>query len=507
MKFLQWLGKAGKASVATLAGLGGVAAVAGVASWVYLSGDNPDNTSFNLGGNPSSNIVYSVGGNADYSAGSQEGGSDLLVSSRNIQILDEQSLRETEAEEMAQSHKTAAQAFATSGGDALLGNSGYQGDKIGKYSGSVEDPTASLAGLSDVIAKAQGGMGGVNMQGGPNGGAAANGEAEKEGGKPALASSQRPDWGSSAALSGKGGNGVNNQFVTQANGLGRSASGASGNVAEQVAGALQAGEAGASGVLKSVLPNGRGSFGNANKLEQNVGSTGGRGGFDRNKAINRLRFAQKRSTEEAKNKHRMAVTTAFMGGDRRTGGITLEDGSLTTGQGQGSQDLSGDFKSGLKNLSGFHADMTNEDLKRQEDASQLKSRLWATIGVAIAAMIAIPLLRCIPIFGWALAAAVACAALATIASLFVKAAQYGNDWGSSGLTTVCYILGSVLAGGVAASFFFPGVFLKVIGKVATFLGLGGVKVVTAAAVMGLAATAGAASQIASKSAWKNERDN
>lgn len=457
MKFLHWLGNAGKVSVATLAGLGGVAAVAGVASWVYLGGENTDNTSFNFAGNPPSNIVYSVGGNADYSAGSGEGGSDLLVSSRNIHILDEQTMREEAAEQMAQSHQSAAQAFSTSGGVALLGNSAYEGDKLGTFQGNGENPMAALSGLNDVIAQAQGGMGGGNGAGGPNGNGNGNGGAGA--GNPALAS-QRPDWGSSAAIGGNGGGGVNNQFVTQANGLGRSAGGANGNVMEQVAGALQAGQNSAQAEL-SGLPGAGGKFRRGDKLGNNLDSGAGKGNQDRIKASNRLRFAQKRSAAEAKNQHRMAMTTAFVQGERNAGGITLTDGAMvTTGQWQESADMSGNFNAGLKGLDDLQTDLHLEDLQRGADLHALQVKMWKTIITCFIAMLAIVLLvrlaRGAGIWAWvfwAAAALVTVAALLLIYNLFDAAGDFSDKWGSSGFATACKWVSGALVLGVGASWF------------------------------------------------------
>jgi len=524
MNIFNWLGKAGKMSVPAIAGLGGVAAVAGVASLVYLNGENPDNTSFNVGGNTSSNIVYSVGGNASYGsgagAGGQEGETPVLISSRNLRILEDEAMRETNATEMAQSHRSAEQAFATSGGAALLGNSGYEGEQLAQFGGAgggaaggngsgsgasgmdFSGLTSALSNMQNMVGGATGGAVG-GAAGGPNGSPAAGGNQPSAESKGAFDTSNRPSW---ARGGGSGSGGVNNQFVTQTNGLGGSTVTRGGDVSGKIANALQSSEKASQNIVNSTLANSA-RFSKGGQFGNNLDSNGGRGSFDRNKALNRLRFAQKRSADEAKNKFRMANTTAFLGGERDTGGLTLVDGSVRTGEGSSSQDLSGEFNAGLGGLNNLQEEMDLEEDTREEDRSNLKSRLWTTIGVAVAAMIAIPCLmkaaQGAGIWAWIYyiaAAIVAVIALAVIVSLFIKAAQYANNWGSSGLTTACYVVGGILAAGVGLSFIYWKVVSNVMSKVLSKLGL-------SAALIGAGAAAGGITSIASSDAWKNERDN
>ena len=395
MKYLQWLNKAGKTSMAALAGLGGVAAAAGVASWMYINGGD-DGNSFHLGSQQPTNIVYTSGGNADYNTyGAQEQGSSVaLASSRNLKIMEQEDLRAAQREQLAESERLAGQAYGTSESSALVGNSDFQGEKIPEFESMMggKSPMAGMPDIKGLMAKATANMGGSGAQGGAANGAAGGagrGAAGGDKGPAALSSQGKRDWTKSAALGGRGGGSGEagaNQFVLQANGRGKAVDPASamaeaGDVvkrAQQEAAALMDSSRDAGKAARASFKN--------NKVTDRD-SHGGRA-QDRARALDRLQFAQKRSAQEASNKNRMAVSTAFLDGNKITGGITLSDGGVgvTTGMGQASKDFNTSFGAGLGKIQEVGEQLIDEENERRQDRHDLKARLWKTVGFVIGMM-------------------------------------------------------------------------------------------------------------------------
>lgn len=470
MKLLHWLGKAGKASMATLAGLGGVAAVAGVASWMYINDRPDDSNSFNLGGNQPSNIVYSSGGNADYNnyGGGEGESSVLLASSRNIKLIEQEGIRQAEQEQLAESERFTQQAFATSGSSGLVGNSGYQGNKIQGFEGLAgdgDDPMKSLSGLGDMMARAQAqaAAAGGAPAGGPAG--AQGGAAGADGNPASLASQNRPDWSKSAALGGGrsgGGQGGSNQFVLQANGRGKAAGPAElPNMGDAVKDAQQQAARLTEGMRLGMA--GKASFGN-NQLGGDMDSHGGRS-QERAKALDRIKFAQKRSADEAANKNRMAVTTAFLDGNRITGGITLDNSAaVSTGAGQSSRDFNSSFHSNLGNIDSTLEDLGNEELERDQDRADLKSKMWNAVTLVVSMMLLIvwavrtakalatnPYTAAAAVAFWIAAAAFTALGLYALGDLWVAANKFTHTWGETGLRNMCRIISGLGIIGLAGS--------------------------------------------------------
>ena len=86
-------------------------------------------------------------------------------------------------------------------------------------------------------------------------------------------------------------------------------------------------------------------------------------------------------------------------------------------------------------------------------------------------MIAIPLVKHIPLFGLAIALALAAAATAVCVVGFIKAANFANDWGGSGMSTAMMIITPILTGGVWASFIWAGAFKELYATIGEKLGL------------------------------------
>ena len=92
----------------------------------------------------------------------------------------------------------------------------------------------------------------------------------------------------------------------------------------------------------------------------------------------------------------------------------------------------------------------NEATLRRIDRQNLQKWLWRAIGICLAAMLAIPFLKH-SFWGVFAAVALSVAALAVAAMAIVKAGQFANKWGGSGMSTTVMIVGGLMVAGVAAS--------------------------------------------------------
>ncbi len=470
MKYLQWLNKAGKTSMAALAGLGGVAAVAGVASWMYINGGD-DGNSFHLGSQQPTNIVYTSGGNADYNTyGAQEQGSSVaLASSRNLKIMEQEDLRAAQREQLAESERLAGQAYGTSESSALVGNSDFQGEKIPEFESMMggKNPMAGMPDIQGLMAKATANMGGSGAQGGAANGAAGGagrGAAGGNKGPAALSSQGKRDWTTSAALGGRGGGSGEagaNQFVLQANGRGKAVDPAS--AMAEVGDVVKRAQQEAAALMDSSRDAGkaaRASFKNNKVTDRD--SHGGRA-QDRARALDRLQFAQKRSAQEASNKNRMAVSTAFLDGNKITGGITLSDGGVgvTTGMGQASKDFNTSFGAGLGKLQEVGKQLVDEELQRRQDRQNLQAKIWRTVGIIVTVMMAIAYLMKMfrrAVTPWEKVAyfvgAIVAAGIGlySIGDLWVAANEFKHRWNEHTLRDASRIVGVLGTLGIAATF-------------------------------------------------------
>lgn len=488
MKFLNWLGKAGKMTTATIAGLTAVggAAVVG-ASLLYLQ-EPSDNNSFNLGGDQNTNIVYASGGNRDYGvaapgATTGEMGSSIYVSSGNIDRLDQQAIREQRLAEMAESERNAQQAYAMSGGEGLRsGNTEYEGDRIAteNFGGQT---AGMMANMQQMMNQAMSGAVPPGAQGGQ--GPAAPGQ-EGQAGAPSLASAGRPDWGHSAALGGRsGGNGQAgaNQFVMQANGRGK-AVGEADVAMSQMGDVMRQAQEQARSMMGNGPKQNSARFGSGANLDNGLDSFGR--GRERAIAGDRVTRAFKVSAEGSKNKNRAAneAGKAWLDSNRITGGLTVDSGNVSTGQGMASKDFEGALSKGMKNMQGKFDEMIDTALQRQEDVNKLQKLIWSTVLNVVLECIAILILLQIAKGGgpfafvfWAAAGLTTLLAGKDIYDLFKGASDFADKWGSSGLSNTAKWVGAGLGLGVGLSWVF-GVtsgdksFLgKMVGKFANLFGI------------------------------------
>ncbi|HAM43161.1 MAG TPA: hypothetical protein DCP52_04965 [Elusimicrobia bacterium] len=117
-------------------------------------------------------------------------------------------------------------------------------------------------------------------------------------------------------------------------------------------------------------------------------------------------------------------------------------------------------------------------------------------------MIAIPLLKKIPLWGTILAVAVMVAALAVAATAIVKGGQFAHKWGGSGMSTAVIIVGGLMAAGVAVSFILHNAFAKFYKLIGQKLGLSGASEAAASGGAGGAGGAAGGSQLAGSSAFQ-----
>lgn len=483
MKIFKWLTERGgkiALSAAQAVGLSAVVGVAGVAAWQFL--DTPtDNTAFNLGGqNTRGEVVYVAGGTGtSYGSGGEVQSAFMAKPSKAIEMTERQALAQKQAEEAAESFTiptpdpsaspTSAGAYQM-GGSEGLGMGGNQANEVMLKNNPMAFAQQSIAGVTDAINRAQA----QAQQGQAGTSGAASGADGSQGGAATLASASR-DWGSSAATRGlSGGNGTafNSSFVVQdSKKSGSAAAAASGNV-QQAAGVMkqfqaQLAAAGREGERLRAQSN----FGDSQGLDANWDATAG--GFRKSKDGKDLEFIRKRSADAAGNRNRAANegSRAFLASTKISGGLRVSGANVTTGQGQSSADFNGDYESQLRAIQGWDTSVNMDAEQRLNDRNAMLKWMWAAAAVALAAMIAIPLVKHIPIFGKALAVVIALAATLVCGLGFSKAASFANDWGGSGMSTAMMIITPILTGGVWASFLWAGAFKELYTTIGKKLGL------------------------------------
>lgn len=479
MNFFKWLGRSGKIALSTAqaVGLSAVVGVGGIAAWQMLDAPS-DNTAFNLGGqyNPGE-IVYVAGASGgSYGANGEVQSSFLATPSKAIEMTEKMTIAQKRAEEYDDSVTVSApapsdpQAYQM-GGTEGLGMGGNRANEEELKNNPMALAQQSLAGVSDAISRAQQQAQQQAAAGGANG--------QKQGGAPASLASASRDWGSSAAtrgLGGGGGNAFNSSFVVQDSTKG--GKGASNGSLEDAAQVMKNFQAQAAAAQEGARMRARSSFG-SDMMDGNLDAWAGNARDS--KEANELKFITKRSADAAKNKNRAANegARAFLASTKISGGMSVVGESVTTGQGQGSKDFAAPTDVKLNSVGAWSEDfdITQED--RLKDRNAMLSWMWGAFGVAIAAMIAIPLVKNITVLGipvgLILALIIAAAATAVCVVGFVKAQQYANKWGKDGMSVAIRVITPILTAGVWASFIWAGAFKELYTQVGEKLGLVGSK--------------------------------
>lgn len=485
MKFLHLItGKAGKFALSALqaVGLSAAVGVAGIAAWQYL--DTPaDNTAFNPSQfNNGGEVVYVAGATGGtYGSNGEVQSAFMAKPSKALEMIERQEQQAALADEMQDSADMAAGAQLPStpsmptayqmGGSEGLGGGG----NVAREQDLKNNPMAlvqqSMGNIQGVIAQAQ-------AQGQAQANAAAQAPADAAANAPKLASASR-DWGR-GALGNGGGNAFNSSFSVQSSGLGGNGSGTapSAGEAQTVMSDIQQRMASANTLADTNMIKGRSSFGGDGLGgSRGASSMGARRG---SKGANELEFIRKRSADAARNKHRSPneAGRAFLASTQVSGGLMIDGTNVTTGQGQGSKDFEGETNARLRGVGSHIAEVAipRED-QRSKDRNNLNKWMWTAIGSAIAAMITIPAIKHITVMGvpvgliMAIALAVAVTAICVVG--FVKAAQFANTWGGSGLSTTLMILTPILTAGVWLSFAFAGAMKGAYASVLKTLGISG----------------------------------
>ena len=484
MKFLHLItGKAGKFALSALqaVGLSAAVGVAGIAAWQYL--DTPaDNTAFNPSQfNNGGEVVYVAGATGGtYGSNGEVQSAFMAKPSKALEMIERQEQQAALADEMQDSADMAAgaqipptpsmpTAYQMGGSEGLGG-----GGNVAREEDLKNNPMAlaqhSMGNIQGIIAQAQAQ---AQTQGGAPQGSA---EAAAAANAPQLASAAR-DWGRGALGSG-GGNAFNSSFVVQSSGLGGSGGAPAAGEAQAVMGDVQQRMAAANTLADTNMIKGRSSFGGDGLGGSRAASPmGARSG---SKEKNELEFIRKRSADAARNKYRSANegSRAFLASTQISGGLMIDGTNVTTGQGQGSKDFDGDTKARLRGIGSHIADVViPEQDERERDRASLTNWMWATIGAAIAVMITIPAIKHINVMGvpvgMILSLILAAAVTAVCVIAFVKAVQFAQKWGGSGLSTALMIVAPILTAGVWTSFFFASAFKSAYASVLKFLGISG----------------------------------
>lgn len=466
MNILNFLNKSGKVALSALqaVGLTAVVGAAGIGAWQYLSGPADDNTSFNPAQYNPGEVVYVSGANTGsygsntYGAG--DPGSSVQVSSKTLQRLDRRAMAERAAQEMEEessqiysSADSGTPAYQMGGTEGLGMGANYVAD-ANSNSSPMGVMQQSMAGMQDMIAKAQQQVAGAATDKGGKEGAATLG-------------SVTPNWSRGAGgISAGGSGGANSSFALQDSGKNKGRGGKNADPAADTQAAIAAAQAQAAGMLEGARIRGKSSFGSMETLGANRDASIDKAGRGRN-GKNDLEFIQKRSADAAANRHRAANegSRAFLASTQVSGGMRITAENVTTGQGQGSKDFDQNLDTHLRGIRTWEAAVLGEEIQRGADRNSLVGWLAGTIVVAVAAMILISWLMTLVKNGGPYAWIPMLGVLAAIAGVFVmfsfawsKAADFADKWGSSGLSiSVQAVAIGMVVGAFAAMIFYSAI--------------------------------------------------
>lgn len=498
MNIFKWLtGRAGKMalSAAQAVGLSAVVGVAGIAAWQYL--DTPsDNTAFNPAAQyDPGEVVYVAGASGgSYGANGEVESAFRAKPSKAIEMTEKMTLAQKQAQAMEDdvipsvsvSPTPSAYQMGATEGLGMNANDG-KGERLdGNPLAAIQ---GTMNGMKDVISRAQ-----EQAQ------AQANAQGEKPG-APTLASAKRTSAGSSNAGHGQA---FNSSFVIQDSGKSASSRAAAAAGSPEEAGNIFASaQAQANRTVEGMQMRSRSNFGPGNNSlgtdkDLSVGDArSSKEGKD-------LVFIQKRSADAARNRNRSANegSRAFLASTKVSGGMRIVGDTVAIGQGQGSKDFDNVHEANLRGIGSWTSSAVDEATQRMIDRQNLQKWLWKAIATCLAAMIAIPLLKKIPLWGTILAVAVMVAALAVAATAIVKGGQFAHKWGGSGMSTAVIIVGGLMAAGVAVSFILHNAFAKFYKLIGQKLGLSGASEAAASGGAGGAGGAAGGSQLAGSSAFQ-----
>ncbi|WP_428049462.1 hypothetical protein [Candidatus Avelusimicrobium caledoniensis] len=479
MNIFKFLNEKGKVAFSALQ-IGGVAAVvgvAGVAAFQFLGTPEEDNTAFNPSQYNSGEVVYVSGANTggyqsgSYSGNGAESGPLSRISAKSINRMDRQAQLERAQAEMEEEY-TQMQATAQES-TAPQTPAGYQ-------MGDSEGGLGLLSNAADAEALKNNSMGALSQSMGNIQGMIANAQAQaqaaaegKDGAKAAGLASAKADWGSKAGGSNGGSNGVNMSFSVQNSGKNAPKGGSGGAAMGGPNVDMSNIQAQAAQMLEGARIKGKSSFGESSGMNGYKNASVGKGrGLD--KGGTDLEFARKTSVEVAKSKTRSANegAKAFLASATLSGGLMITSENFETGSGQGSKDFENEHQVNLRGIKTWAEGVDLTELDRENDRNNLTTWLWVAIAGGVAAMIAIPILKNIPVYGWIAALAAAAVGLAFCIVALVKAIEYAQKWGGEGLSTATGIIAIAMMAGIAASWIFADAFLKFYESVWQFLGFG-----------------------------------
>lgn len=500
MNIFKWLtGRAGKMalSAAQAVGLSAVVGVAGIAAWQYL--DSPaDNTAFNPAAQyDPGEVVYVAGASGGaYGANGEVESAFRAKPSKAIEMTEKMTLAQKQAQAMEDDvipsvsvspTPSAYQMGATEG----LGMNANDGKGEGLDGNPLAAIQGTMSGMKDVISRAQ-------AQAQAQAGAQ---NPEEKPGKATLASAKRTSAGSAGAGHGQA---FNSSFVIQNSGKNTGSRAVAGaGSPEEVGNIFASAQAQANRTVEGMQMRSRSNFGPGNNSlgadkDLSVGDArSSKEGKD-------LVFIQKRSADAARNRNRSANegSRAFLASTKVSGGMRIVGDTVAIGQGQGSKDFDNVNEANLRGIGKWTQSAVDEATLRRIDRQNLQKWLWKAIATCLAAMIAIPLLKLQWPFGWIAAIGVTVAALAVAAMAIVKAGQFANKWGGSGMSTAVIIVGGLMVAGVAMAWIFRGAFAKFYSSIGKSLGLSGASSSAASGGAGGAGGAAGGSQLAGSSAFQ-----
>ena len=463
MKILNWFkNRSGKLALSALqtAGLATVVGVAGFGAYNLLSSPGQEGALSPSSYNPGE-VVYVAGnaGSGEYLSASyagQTGGpneSSVRVTANTLSRINAADAQNQAQSDMPQvvapTRSSAVPSQAYEGGESEgLGMGANIANELGLKDG---DPMASMQGMMEnvkgMMAGAQEQVAGAASKGGATAGATAG------------AQSAAFNRASMASANGGGGNSFNSSFTVQDSGKNNpnGKAGAGNGDAQAAANALAAAQAKLAAATEGATLHAKASFGPQDGLGGSRDASVNDGGKVQDyKGRDDLEWMAGRSNKVATTKTRAANegSAPFLASTQVSGGMQIEAENVTTGAEQGSQDFGNDARAQLRGINRWATSAAAQNLSQSRARHGLHTWMWMMVGATVAAMVAIWLLKHIPIWGHTAALALAVATTGLCAMAFVKAMNYARQFGGGTFSTVMMCLAPICIAGIWLSFAF-----------------------------------------------------
>lgn len=355
--------KTGKMALSAMqaVGLSAAVGVAGIAAWQMMGSSSEPALNTVFSSSDDQEVVFVAGGTAGaYASGNYGVGGEVQSGlrakmSHDMQLMQEDAARanaEPDAPAFVQQEQQ-IQAFKMDGASGGLGMGANAANELGvNMEGGLEGVQQQMAAMQAALAAQQ--------EAAAAAGQAAAGNVAQAAAQAAAQGQQAGAWGMADGMARASGSNLNSTPLQAGTGRegGASASGTLG-------GAQIAGAAGARGPMETLQGSRQSTSGFGRALR-----------WDGGDGIDYIASLQKQSADVSQNRDRSANegSRIFMAGERLSGGIQLDGGTLTTGNASSSDFSSDDALSALGSAgTGVQEDVVTYEEARQQLADDMKA--------------------------------------------------------------------------------------------------------------------------------------